>query len=282
MKRLSSALLVTAGSIWSLGRADLNTFEVQVASIHEVQVGGDSNKFSPAYVNASIGDIVRFKLSDGNHSVSQSSYERPCHPSGPFDTSFLSPQHRNVDLLVTTTDPQWFYCRQDTITSHCMEGMVFVINPNSHWDGFLCHTEPHSLFLSSTYTSATTSKWPAPRLQLSTTSGSLTVPPTTGTSLAFVGSPTGTYSHILSTCFGPAQSFPTASGKSERLSATASGCYPPLTSNASWTWPYQPDTVKPTNIPLTGHARGPARPRPSCIAVLELFAFYLFHRALDI
>jgi plastocyanin len=103
----------------------------------DVTVGGPNGTvaYSPEYVNASVGDIVRFTFQQKNHTVTQSSFASPCSalPNG-FDSGFV-PVAANVtsgfttaELTVQNTNPIWVYCQQ---TGHCEQGMVFAVNPGS-------------------------------------------------------------------------------------------------------------------------------------------------------
>ncbi|KAJ4475798.1 Cupredoxin [Lentinula aciculospora] len=103
----------------------------------DVTVGGPNGTvaYSPEYVNASIGDVVRFTFEQKNHTVTQSSFASPCSPlASGFDSGFV-PVADNVtsdfitaELTIENTDPVWVYCRQ---TGHCEQGMVFAVNPGS-------------------------------------------------------------------------------------------------------------------------------------------------------
>ena len=112
---------------------------------HRVFVGASGQtKFRPPFVEATVGDTIRFEFLAFNHSVSQSTFDKPCIQSGPFDTDFFdfNPQNSSeyvVDLLVTTTNPQWFFCRQKAPFSHCSDGMIFAINPGTHWGEYQDH-----------------------------------------------------------------------------------------------------------------------------------------------
>ncbi|KAG9122205.1 hypothetical protein FRC07_001519 [Ceratobasidium sp. 392] len=113
------------------------TFELEsrANATHNVTVGGNHGelRFSPQYVHAKFGDIVRFVFHPVNHTVTESTFSHPCrHPNGTFDTSYVYvPKNQTTDFptyeyRVTDRKPHWFYCRQDR---HCRRGMVFAINP---------------------------------------------------------------------------------------------------------------------------------------------------------
>lgn len=99
--------------------------------------GGKVFQFRPNNITAAEGDVVEFNMLAANHSVTQSSFSKPCVHSGDFDLGFL-PNPNNVSdsivkpFTVDVTTPLWFYCRQDDPISHCGTGMVFGINPTSN------------------------------------------------------------------------------------------------------------------------------------------------------
>ncbi|KAF5379923.1 hypothetical protein D9757_007212 [Collybiopsis confluens] len=94
--------------------------------------------YTPEYVNASIGDTVRFTFQQKNHTATQSSFASPCSPlQNGFDSGFV-PVAANVtsgfttaELTIENSDPVWVYCRQTNPVSHCESGMVFAVNPGS-------------------------------------------------------------------------------------------------------------------------------------------------------
>jgi plastocyanin len=83
---------------------------------HTVQVGALGELiYGPNQLNAAVGDIVRFDFLKLNHSVTQSSFAKPCTYNGGFDTGLnqFNPQNISgkflVDFQVNTTAPLWFY-----------------------------------------------------------------------------------------------------------------------------------------------------------------------------
>ncbi|TQS34452.1 hypothetical protein Golomagni_05165 [Golovinomyces magnicellulatus] len=107
---------------------------------HNVVVGGKKGLiFEPEQINASVGDIVIFQFMSKNHTVTQSSFEKPCEPidkgmdSGfmPNPDDIMSPAPQ-VAMQVTGMKPMWFYCKQ---ASHCGKGMTFSINPGPMGSG---------------------------------------------------------------------------------------------------------------------------------------------------
>jgi len=91
--------------------------------------------YNPIWVTANPGDEIRFKFVSKNHTVTQSSFNSPCSPlEHGLDTGFQFVGTNNETITKSfifpnTTDPLWFYCRQNVPFSHCGQGMVFAINP---------------------------------------------------------------------------------------------------------------------------------------------------------
>lgn len=118
-------------------------------SNHRVFVGASGAlRFRPQHVDAAVGDLITFEFLALNHSIKQSSFDSPCASDGGFDTEFWQYNPSNdsrhtVDMLVTTTTPQWFYCQQTIPWPHCTAGMVFAVNPGAHWEEFLARAQHH-------------------------------------------------------------------------------------------------------------------------------------------
>jgi len=107
---------------------------------HRVTAGFNGLNFEPNNVVANIGDIVEFKFLPKNHSVAQSSFDKPCEPltdaSGAqtgffagFD--FVTDNGKLADdvfqIVIKDTKPIWYYCPQ---ADHCQKKMGGVINRN--------------------------------------------------------------------------------------------------------------------------------------------------------
>ncbi|KAF1349763.1 hypothetical protein BDV97DRAFT_285898, partial [Delphinella strobiligena] len=107
-----------------------------------VQVGAQGKAvFAPQWVDADVGDIVRFTFRYLNHTVTQSTLNSPCVPHG-LDTGFshynlMNTTNDTMSLLVTTSDPQFYFCSQTNPKSHCHAGMVFATNPGNNMESFL-------------------------------------------------------------------------------------------------------------------------------------------------
>ncbi|KAI9782147.1 MAG: hypothetical protein M1816_001981 [Peltula sp. TS41687] len=109
--------------------------------VHVVKVGDVSGGliFSPDNIKAAKGDMVQFQFYPRNHSVVQSTFDKPCEPlannqagaqgffSGFMPVNQSSTMQPAYSIMVNdTTKPIWFYCSQGR---HCQQGMVGVINP---------------------------------------------------------------------------------------------------------------------------------------------------------
>lgn len=100
---------------------------------------GGALSFTPTTATVQAGDVLAFQFQSKNHTVTQSSFARPCEintenpGSPPVDSGFFPvPQGANSFpewsiTLNSITGPLWFYCRQ---AQHCSaSGMVFAVNP---------------------------------------------------------------------------------------------------------------------------------------------------------
>lgn len=99
---------------------------------HSVVAGLGGLVFSPDNIVAQVGEIVEFHYLPKNHSVVQSSFDKPCVPlDGGFFSGFqpiAAGQSPNVfQIEVKDLTPIWFYCSQTT-GNHCQSGMNGVIN----------------------------------------------------------------------------------------------------------------------------------------------------------
>ncbi|KAF8990466.1 hypothetical protein BDQ17DRAFT_367840 [Cyathus striatus] len=99
--------------------------------------------FHPPNVTAVAGDFIVFRIHNGNHSVTQSTFESPCTPSpANISSGFI---HANSHKRFWTYKvshkaaraPVWFYCQQTNPKNFCHAGMVFAINPRLSYPAFL-------------------------------------------------------------------------------------------------------------------------------------------------
>ncbi|THH26602.1 hypothetical protein EUX98_g7585 [Antrodiella citrinella] len=108
---------------------------------HVVLVGANGTlTYSPAQIQASVGDTVSFQFVSKNHTVTQSTFAAPCsNTTNPDGTPGVDSGFQFVEANATAfqqwtitvnnaSTPMWFYCRQ---TGHCGMGMVFAINPTA-------------------------------------------------------------------------------------------------------------------------------------------------------
>ncbi|KAM5544802.1 hypothetical protein V8D89_001700 [Ganoderma adspersum] len=109
-----------------------------------IHVGNDGNgtkkfAFTPNSVNAPNGTVITFVFDTPgtNHTVAQSTFQKPCEPGpGGFDSGYTTGPANAGDPpatwnLTITNDakPIWFYCAQAATTPvHCTAGMVGAIN----------------------------------------------------------------------------------------------------------------------------------------------------------
>ncbi|GAB1312779.1 Cupredoxin [Madurella fahalii] len=104
-----------------------------------VSVARDASlTFSPNRISAQPGEFVQFQFLAGNHTVTQSTFDRPCQPiamnsnvtgfhSGflPVAASAAMGMIPTYTIQINSTNPLWVYCAQGR---HCGDGMVMVIN----------------------------------------------------------------------------------------------------------------------------------------------------------
>ncbi|KAI0280554.1 hypothetical protein BC826DRAFT_1074713 [Russula brevipes] len=97
-------------------------------------------RYDPQTVTAVPGDSVIFEFHPKNHTVTRSTFEKPCFPaqSENFTSGFVPVPNVTAVLPtaqfnVTSNDPVWVYCGQ---TGHCQSGMVFAINPGDKFAAF--------------------------------------------------------------------------------------------------------------------------------------------------
>ena len=107
-----------------------------MGATHSVDVGGEQGlSFFPQEVEAKVGDMIIFTFYAQNHTVTQSSFDKPCSLlEGGMDSGFIPNPDNSIDpppqvaMQVMTEDPLWMYCAQG---NHCGQGMVFSINPSA-------------------------------------------------------------------------------------------------------------------------------------------------------
>lgn len=104
----------------------------------QVVVGGAGLVFNPPEIVAAVGDMVQFVMLAKNHTVTQSSFAKPCVRLATGKDSGFLPNEANdtasaptFELMIDTAEPTWWYCRQRQPTPHCGTGMVFAINPTA-------------------------------------------------------------------------------------------------------------------------------------------------------
>ncbi|KAI1807086.1 hypothetical protein F4811DRAFT_550316 [Daldinia bambusicola] len=112
---------------------EVGGFKVQAANrIIPVVVGGPQDTFVPNTVKASVGDIIQFQFSNGNHTVTQSTKDAPCTPlkdgihSGHIPFKDGQTTVGTFNMPVTNADALFLYCATGP---HCQLGQVMVVNP---------------------------------------------------------------------------------------------------------------------------------------------------------
>lgn len=79
-------------------------------------------------------DMVLFNFMAKNHTLTQSTFPKPCNKMmGGIDSGFMPNDGKGTPpsmmLQVNSAEPIWFYCRQKKPMPHCGAGMTFSINP---------------------------------------------------------------------------------------------------------------------------------------------------------
>ncbi|CUA74068.1 hypothetical protein RSOLAG22IIIB_10945 [Rhizoctonia solani] len=133
---------VIANPIRSAGHLRLETrTEWDSPKTHKVTVGAWGKLlYDPEYVHAKVGDYMQFEFHPKNHTVTESSFVKPCSAiDGGFRTGFVAVKEEKGDNLpvrkfkVVDDKPHWFYCGQ---VGHCPAGMVFAVNPPKNGNTF--------------------------------------------------------------------------------------------------------------------------------------------------
>ncbi|KAK3348930.1 hypothetical protein B0T25DRAFT_581985 [Lasiosphaeria hispida] len=89
--------------------------------------------YSPNNIIQPPRTVVEFRFNPRNHTVTESSFDKPCQPiaQGGFSSGFIAttqvPAVATFELIVNDTKPVWFYCGQ-VVGNHCQAGMVGAIN----------------------------------------------------------------------------------------------------------------------------------------------------------
>lgn len=297
-------ILATAGSVASLGTSAIDQSEgfgsdlalatdsnreTELPTSHGHRVVLESNcTFHPRRLVAALGETIIFELL-GNQSVRQSTWEEPCRPRGAFESGYLWNESgtRTVELLVTTTAPQWYFCSLLEEVTSCEPDSLFAINPQNSSDD-VASKEDYS---------TTTIRITSTRYITSTThiSASTAVSGSSGTTGDERGSTTntltgiGTHSPLPTTASAPV-SYKTSVGSLLRPACRPQFSYLPSTdvsarrpamfsdatecpaysTNTSWSWP-QSSALSQRTSSLTGTAsRKPLtlRSTPSLLTLL--------------
>ncbi|KAG8754911.1 hypothetical protein FRC12_011067 [Ceratobasidium sp. 428] len=137
---LSTVVLTLPLSALAAPAVSVSDLEDRSDKTHKVTVGAWGKlRYDPEYVNAKIGDYIKFEFHPKNHTVTESSFDEPCtgltgnegEPVG-FRTGFVPVPEKQTShfptrkFKVTDDKPHWFYCGQ---VGHCPAGMVFAVNP---------------------------------------------------------------------------------------------------------------------------------------------------------
>ncbi|KAG5635116.1 hypothetical protein H0H81_012396 [Sphagnurus paluster] len=114
-------------------------FAVAAAENFTVTVGENGGlTYNPESVVAKVGDVIAFRFMSKNHTVTQSTFLKPCEamttPTVGIDSGFQAVPAGATEFpewSFTVDDdktPFWFFCNQ---APHCARGMVFAVNPTA-------------------------------------------------------------------------------------------------------------------------------------------------------
>ncbi|KAF6755829.1 Cupredoxin [Ephemerocybe angulata] len=110
-----------------------------------VTVGNNASLlYEPSSVTAKAGDVIEFEFTSKNHTVTQSTFDKPCvaKADGVNSGFQLVPAGTTIFpkwsiTVQNDTAPLWFFCAQ---APHCSKGMVFAINPTAEKTFDMFHT----------------------------------------------------------------------------------------------------------------------------------------------
>jgi plastocyanin len=123
--------------------------------IHRIFAGSTTANaglhFEPENVVAEIGDLVEVHFLPKNHTIVQSSFDRPCEPlaggAGVFSgfnfATMQGESNKTFTFQVKDKNPFWYYCSQ-VVGNHCQMGMSGVINQNFDGDKTLANYKINS------------------------------------------------------------------------------------------------------------------------------------------
>ncbi|KAF2634587.1 hypothetical protein P280DRAFT_474538 [Massarina eburnea CBS 473.64] len=109
--------------------------------VHRIFAGSTTENaglhFEPENVVAEIGDLIEFHFLPKNHTVVQSSFDKPCEPLAGGNGIFSGFNFKTdageasqvFQFTVQNKEPFWYYCSQ-AVGNHCQKGMSGVINQN--------------------------------------------------------------------------------------------------------------------------------------------------------
>lgn len=113
--------------------------------IHRIYAGSTVENnglhFEPQNVVAQVGDLLEWHFLPSNHSIVQSSFDKPCEPLNTANAlfsgfNFPTPAGEAANVfqaLVVNTEPFWYYSSQ-TQGNECQGGMSGVVNQNYNSD----------------------------------------------------------------------------------------------------------------------------------------------------
>ena len=128
-----TSLILAATTLAGLASAAPNQVR-STGRIHRIFAGSTTANgglnFEPQNVVAEPGDYIEWHFLPKNHTVVQSSFDKPCEPlaggQGVFTGFNFATQQGEAPnvflMMVQNRDPFWYYCSQP-VGDHCKKGM---------------------------------------------------------------------------------------------------------------------------------------------------------------
>ncbi|UZP41476.1 hypothetical protein NXS19_009292 [Fusarium pseudograminearum] len=144
------ALVATLATVWAQSTEDATATAEETASgtstaaekTHTVNVGASGHKFTPAELDADVGDIIEWRFYPTDHWVIRGDYENPCIPyeyidynrkgfsSGTQKVQAITEDAPRFRVRVNDTKPFVFYCGAP---GSCVNyKMMGIVNPSKN------------------------------------------------------------------------------------------------------------------------------------------------------
>lgn len=124
----------SSSSSTSASTTSTATTGIPATYTHDIKIGANGLSIEPDTLIASPGDLLNFHFYASNHSIAQSSYDKPCEPldggNGIYSGFFAGQSGKDENgqifsMRLNGTDPVWLYC---SAGEHCKGGLSMVVN----------------------------------------------------------------------------------------------------------------------------------------------------------